>query len=383
MTQCINWSRKQNLRLGRTCLLVVAVLAISAMLPSSGAMAVRRLGATTLTAAHAGVVVSNWPSYHGDAIANGDAPAGIDLSPPTHAWTSPVLDGEIYGEPLVQDGRVVVATENDTVYSLNVRSGTLLWATHIGAPVPSSELPCGDIAPVVGITSTPVVDPARGEVFVVADEVAGAGASHHLVGLSLSTGAVELNQPIDPPGSQPLNQLQRPGLALADGEVIVGFGGNDGDCAFYHGWVAAVPEQGGPSHYFEVDSASGDDQGAVWMGGASPAVDAEGNVWVSAGNGSVRNPNAPYDDSDSVLELNSAMHLEQVFAPSTWASDNATDLDLGSSSPALLTDGLAVQVGKSGIAYLLRQSHLGGIGGQLQRRASARPVLRWGCHERR
>jgi outer membrane protein assembly factor BamB len=314
---------------------------------------------------NAGVVVSNWPTYHADAIANGEAPAAIDLSPATHAWTSRVLDGQIYGEPLVQNGRVVVATENDTVYTLNARTGDVLWADHVGVPVSSSALPCGDISPVVGITSTPAVDPARDEVFVVADEVAGHGAAHHLIGLSLSTGAVELNQTIDPPGSQPLNQLQRASLALADGEVIVGFGGNDGDCAYYHGWVAGVPEGGGNSHYFAVDSLPGDDQGAIWMGGASPVVDSNGNIWVAAGNGSQTDSHAQYDNSDSVLELSATMRLEQVFAPSTWASDNATDLDLGSSSPALLTDGLAVQVGKSGTAYLLRQSHLGGVGGQL------------------
>ncbi len=323
------------------------------------------LDADAVAAVPHGVVVSNWPTYHADPIANGDAPPGLDFSSLTRAWTSPGLNGEIYGEPLVEEGRVIVATESDTVYTLNAQSGGVLWAHHVGTPVPASHLPCGDISPVVGITSTPVVDPSRGEVFVVADEAAGAGAVHRLVGLSLSSGAVELNQAIDPPGSQPLDQLQRPGLALDDGDVIVGFGGNDGDCAYYHGWVASVPEGGGKSHYFEVDSASGDDQGAVWMGGASPDVDAHGNVWVSAGNGSVHNSALPYDDSDSVLELSSTMHLEQYFAPSTWASDNGSDLDLGSSSPALLTDGLAVQIGKSGIAYLLRQSHLGGIGGQI------------------
>jgi len=312
------------------------------------------------------VVVSNWPTYHANAVANGDAPPGLDFSSLTHAWTSPSLNGEIYGEPLVEGGRVIVATEDDVVYALSAQSGGVLWAHHIATAVAASELPCGDISPVVGITSTPVIDPTRGEVFVVADEATrGGGASHHLVGLSLSSGAVEVNQAIDAPGSLPLNELQRPGLALDDGEVIVGFGGNDGDCAYYHGWVAAVPEVGGKAHYFEVDSASGDDQGAVWMGGASPDVDANGDVWVSAGNGSVNNPAEPYDDSDSVLELSSSMHLEQFFAPSTWASDNGSDLDLGSSSPALLTDGLAVQIGKSGTAYLLRQSHLGGIGGQI------------------
>ncbi len=330
-----------------------------ASLPATGASAAAN------DSSNVGVVVSNWPTYHADAIANGEATAAVDLSPPTHAWTSRVLDGEIYGEPLVQNGRVVVATENDTVYSLNARTGAVLWADHVGRPVSSSSLPCGHISPVVGITSTPVVDPARNEIFVVADEVSGAGAAHHLVGLSLSTGAVELNQSIDPPGSNPLAQLQRASLALADGEVIAGFGGNDGDCSFYHGWVAGVPEGGGKPHYFEVDSPPGDDQGAIWMGGASPVVDSRGNILVAAGNGSQTNPLAQFDDSDSVLELSSTMRLEQVFAPSTWASDNASDLDLGSSSPALLTNGLAVQIGKSGTAYLLRQSHLGGIGGQL------------------
>ena len=40
--------------------------------------------------------------------------------------------------------------------------GALLWARHLATPVPASSLPCGDIAPTVGITSTPVIDPARG-----------------------------------------------------------------------------------------------------------------------------------------------------------------------------------------------------------------------------
>ncbi len=342
-----------------------ALLVVWGVLAAGASSTTTRFETQKPDASPSSVVVSNWPTYHADAIANGIAPSGLDFSSLTHAWTSPVLDGQIYGEPLVEEGRVLVATEDDTVYALNAQSGGVLWAHHVATPVDSSRLPCGDISPVVGITSTPVVDPTRGEVFVVADEAAGGGASHHLIGLSLSSGAIELNQPVDPPGSDPLNQLQRPGLSLADGEVIVGFGGNDGDCDYYHGWVSAVPEAGGRAHYFEVDSASGDDQGAVWMGGASPDVDSKGNIWVSAGNGSVSNPHDPYDDSDSVLELSSTMHLEQFFAPSTWASDNGSDLDLGSSSPALLSDGLAVQIGKSGIAYLLRQSHLGGIGGQI------------------
>jgi glucose dehydrogenase len=38
------------------------------------------------------------------------------------AWTSPTLDGQLYGEPLVLGDKVYVATENDTVYALSAAS---------------------------------------------------------------------------------------------------------------------------------------------------------------------------------------------------------------------------------------------------------------------
>ncbi len=288
------------------------------------------------------------------------------LDPPRLAWRSPTLDGNLFGEPLVYGNVVFVATENDTVYALSASNGTVIWSKHVGTAVNAYQLPCGDVDPVVGVTGTPVIDADRGEIFVVADEqTADGGASHHLVGLDIQTGSVELDQIVDPPGSTPLTELQRTGLALDEGRVVFGFGGNDGDCGYYHGYVASVLETGGSVRYFEVDQANGDYQGAVWMGGGSPVVDAKGNVWASAGNGSVRSSGDPYDDSDSVLELTPDMSLEQYFAPDSWASDNASDLDLGSTSPALLSDGLLLEVGKSGIGYLLRDASLGGIGGEV------------------
>ena len=99
------------------------------------------------------------------------------------------------------------------------------------------------------------------------------------------------------------------------------------------------------------------------MGGAAPVVDAGGNVWVTAGNGSVTSAGHAYDNSDSVLELSPSLHLLQYFAPSSWAANNAADLDL-STAPALLADGQVVAAGKSRIVYLLNGSALGGIGGQ-------------------
>jgi hypothetical protein len=57
--------------------------------------------------------------------------------------------------------------------------------------------------------------------------------------------------------------------------------------------------------------------------------------------------------------------LLDSFSPTTWAGDNARDLDLGSQGPALIGDKWVFAAGKSGTAYVLRQNRLGGIGGQV------------------
>ena len=315
------------------------------------------------SAAAAAADDSSWTVYHRDPAGTGVATsaAAVDTSRP--AWTSPILDGQIYGEPLVSGGRVFVATENNTVYALSSATGAITWSIHLGTPVPAGSLPCGDISPTVGITGTPVIDPARSEIFVVADELQNGNPTHLLVGLDTTTGRTEMTQNVDPAGAQPAALLQRTGLTLDTNQVVFGFGGNYGDCSAYRGWLVGVSESGGAPVDFAVDSGPGESQGAIWMGGAAPEVDSGGNLWVGVGNGSVTTTGQAYDDSDSVLELSSTLRLLQYFAPSTWASDNAHDLDL-SMAPALLANGQVVASGKSASVYLLNGSHLGGIGGQ-------------------
>jgi polyvinyl alcohol dehydrogenase (cytochrome) len=305
----------------------------------------------------------SWTVYHGDPGGTGVAPPTSAVDTTTTRWTSPVLDGQLYGEPLIYAGRVYVATENDTVYALSAATGAVAWSTHLGRPVPAGSLPCGDISPSVGITGTPVIDPSRGEIFVVADEVTGRGPAHRLVGLSTASGRIEMSEDVDPPGAVPADLLQRTGLTLDAGRVVFGMGGNDGDCATYRGRVVAVQETGGTPTYFTVDAAPGENQGAVWMGGAAPVVDGSGDIWVSTGNGSVYSYQHAYDDSDAVLELSSSLRLLQFFAPTTWPTNNSRDLDM-STAPVLLPDGQVVLAGKSRIVYLLNGAHLGGIGHQ-------------------
>ena len=303
---------------------------------------------------------TSWTVYHGNALGTGVDTSGVTFSPPNHAWTSPALDGQLYGEPLETGGRVFVATENDTVYALAANSGAVLWSTHIGTPVPSGDLPCGDISPTVGITGTPVVDAARGEIFAVADELMSGAPAHFLIGLNIYSGVVDLDELVDPPGQPTAAILQRTGLNLSSGNVIFGYGGNAGDCSTYSGWVGSAPEGGGTPGYYQAAPLG--NRGAVWMGGGAPEVDSAGNIWLATGNGSSSNP---YDFSDSVVELSPALARTQYFAPTTWPSDNSSDFDLGSSPPALLSNGTALQVGKSSTAYLLNQASLGGVGHQI------------------
>ena len=168
----------------------------------------------------------------------------------------------LFGEPLVADGRVVVATANDTVYSLSAQTGSILWSTHLGTPVPIANLPCASVvAPLVGITGTPYIDLARNEIFVVAmEERTSFAAEHRLYGLNLFTGNIELDESADPPGSQPLLQLQRSGLTASQGRIIVSYTGFS-DCGKYHGWVLGIPESGGPMRTFKAAIAPGDNQG--------------------------------------------------------------------------------------------------------------------------
>ncbi len=325
-------------------------------------------GASTGAQVRASVAAaSDWTTFDHDSLRSGVDSSGNSFSPATAAWTSPSFDGQLYGQPLVYGGRVYAATENDTVYALAANSGQVLWSSHVGTPFSKASIPgiCGNITPTVGITGTPVIDPSRSEIFVVATEAATLGgspnAAHHLIGLNTFTGLVMLDEVIDPAGTSPAYQLQRVSLGLTEGRVVVGFGGNSGDCDPYHGLVVSAPEDGSAPSVFTVANLGGDSQGAVWMGGAAPSIDAQGNVWVATGNSAHHQSTDAYDQSDSVLKLSPRMQLLDAWAPTTWYADNGSDLDLGSGAPALLPNGLVFEVGKSQTAYVLNQASLGGV----------------------
>src|SRR5713226_6549282 len=314
------------------------------------------LPTNTVTATPGQVTSSDWPTYHQNNARTGFVPGVPAPTSLTNLWQQP-LDGAVYAEPLVVDGEVIVATENDTLYALDARSGQVQWHTTVGTPVPLSDLPCGNIDP-LGITGTPVYDPQTGLVFAVAEIQ---GPAHLLVGVDVKTGQVKVRRLVDPPGMGPQAQQQRAALALSGDRVYIAFGGLYGDCGDYHGWVVASRTDGaGVLLTYQVPTMR---EGGIWAA-PGPVIDARGNLYVAVGNGAATQGN--WDHSDSVLRLSPTLQLEDGFAPQSWQSDNASDSDLGSMGPVLLPDGLIYANGKSGQGYLLRANHLGGIGGQIQ-----------------
>ena len=120
------------------------------------------------------------------------------------------MDGQVYAQPLYLASLAIpdqgthnvlfVATENDSVYAFDADTGSLLWHDSLDdpangvTPVPDTDLPDPyAFQPVVGITSTPVIDPTTDTLYVVAytKDVSASGTSYEysLHALDAATGA--------------------------------------------------------------------------------------------------------------------------------------------------------------------------------------------------
>src|SRR5437867_485173 len=206
------------------------------------------------TAANHGVInveaaaSAGWTTYHRDNSRNGYDPAAPTFpatGPPSTKWSTS-LDGALYASPLVYSGVVYQATENNSVYALDEITGVQIWRWHQYAsrPNPAAAVGCGNIDP-VGITGTPVIDPAAGIIYAVGlvATSTGGGSKYQIFALNLSNGAMLTGFPRDIAQPNPVYQQERSALALAPNGlmVYVAFGGWAGDCTPYHPFVIGVP----------------------------------------------------------------------------------------------------------------------------------------------
>jgi hypothetical protein len=297
-----------------------------------------------------------WSTYHHDAQRTGVDPTQSPAASVSAGWTSPALDGKVYAEPLVDNGHVIVATEGNTVYSLNAGDGSIAWSQNLGPSVVPTGFPCGDIDP-IGITGTPVIDTTTGIVYAVAFL---APLHHELFALNVSTGAVLWHRTVDAPGADPQVHNQRGALGLSQGYVSVPFGGRAGDCGQYQGRVVASPVNGtGALLTYTVPTAR---EGGIW-GPAGPTVDpGTGDVLVATGNSG---STTTFDYGESVIRLSPSLSVLDYWAPSNWVALNQGDVDIGSVGPTILGNNRIFQAGKAGVGYLLAANHLGGVGGEV------------------
>jgi len=324
--------------------------------PATTTTATTTTATTTATTAYA-----DWPTYHGNGARSGYAiTAKRDDVQPTLAWNI-ALDGAVYGQPIiVNHGIRIAATENNSVYRLS--GNQVVWRRNLGAPVPRSALPCGNIDP-SGITGTPAYDAAHNTVIVVA--LLNSPIRHIAYGIDPGTGAVKWSRNVDVPSSvpgiSPTAMQQRGALLVASGRVYIPYGGLAGDCSSYRGSVVGLDLASPTTAALWNFTVPTSREGGIWTP-PGPVEEPGAGLLVAVGNGATAGTGS-YDYSDSVLEL-AGQKITDSFSPSTWRDDNAADLDLGSQGPTIVGNYVFI-AGKRGTAYVLNKDKLGGIGGQV------------------
>ncbi|WP_191334840.1 choice-of-anchor D domain-containing protein [Amycolatopsis acidiphila] len=299
------------------------------------------------------------------------------------------VNGQVYAQPVVANGVVVAATENNEVYGLDAVTGAQKWSVDFGPAWPASTVSCGDLVPNIGVTATPVYDPSTGTVYLTAKVNDGPDAQHphwYLHALDAKTGAERAGFPTTIKGAptnnpsvpfNPMTAMQRPGLLLLDGVVYAGFASHC-DYTPYVGYIVGVNASTGAQTTIWATEASASDEGGIWESGAGLLSDGPGRIIVATGNGIApapgpgEDPPATLGESVVRLAVNSDGSLtpQSFFSPHDNTKLNQDDADLGSGGPMALPSNfgttahprLVVQVGKDGRVYLLDADHLGGSG---------------------
>src|SRR5262249_17577172 len=201
---------------------------------------------------------------------------------------------------------------------------------------------------------SPVADPNRTAIY--------AGAPNgRIVKLAIRTGKVLWSRSIT---HDPTHEKLTSSLNFARGLVIATTGGYIGDAPPYQGHgVTLNPANGRIVHVWNSlcadrrtiiqPSTCPSSDSAVWARSGAVVDPANGNLLVATGNGPY---NGSTDFGDSVIVLSpNALRIVGHWTPPNQAQLNQSDVDLGSTAPALLAGGYVVQGGKDGILRLINR----------------------------
>jgi PKD repeat protein len=376
---------------------------------------VRRLVVLLLFTATANVTLAdpvNILTYHGDNAHTGLNTnetvltlANVNTNTFGTLFTYAV-DGYVTAQPLVlmnvaipSNGVhdvVYVATEHDSIYAFDADSNAgsnavPLWQVSFIDPtsgittVSTNDVNCSDVKPEIGITSTPVIDPTSGTIYIEAktkEVVSGVtNFVHRLHALDVTTGAEKFGGPVlieaTVPGTgdgtdglgnvsfNPLTQFTRTGLLLNNGVVYFGYASHC-DNGFYHGWLFGFDAATLATNGLFNTTPNGS-EGGIWESGCGPASDTNGNLYIATGNGTFDPTNSNYGDSLIRLSTSNSVALADYFTPFNQQDMFDMDQDLGSGGVLLLPDEagsvthphLAVFGSKQGTIYLVDRDNMG------------------------
>jgi hypothetical protein len=306
-------------------------------------------------------------------------------------WTLDV-DGYLYAQPLyVQNLRipnkglhnvVFLATAHNSVYAFDAddpKAAQPFWKVNLGPSIPADEVyktKWTDMRVEIGITSTPVIDPATNTIFVEAKTKENGTYVQRLHALDLLTGREHPGSPVEikasVPGTgldnvngqvafNPVTQLQRTSLLLTGGVVYLAFGSH-ADVQPFHGWILGYDARTLAQTCVYNNSPNGS-EASFWQAGMGMACDPAGNIYAVSGNGTFDADTGGPDYGDSVLRLSpkpGGLTVEDSFTPFNQAWMNGNDIDMGSSGPLLIPGtSLLLTGGKDGWLYLMQKDKLG------------------------
>jgi hypothetical protein len=312
------------------------------------------------------------------------------------------VDGQVYAQPLyvpnvtLANGLgthnvVYVETQNDSLYAFDADGlqSTALWQVSFINPaegitaVPCStdgttDIACG-VYPVYGITATPVIDLSTNTIYLLTRTDNNGTYYQTLHAIDITSGAEKFGGPVNISGSvpgtgsgsksgiisfNPLRDVQRAGFLELNGIIYIGWAGAE------HGWImaynAATLQQ--EAIFATTPNAQ---LGGVWAAGNGIAADSHGNIYAAVGDALFDANTGGSDYGDSLLQLNSSLHVQQYFTPNDAPCRQANDLDLGSAGPLVLPSLNELLIGGKGGApcdsdpvaarlYLVSSTNMGG-----------------------
>lgn len=309
------------------------------------------------------------------------------------------VDDQVYAQPLVVGHALIgggyhnvvfVATVSNTLYAYDGDTGALYWQKSFTAPgmrpPRNTDLTgaCGgsytDFSGNIGIVGTPVIDAARGALYFVTRSTSGTTFVQHLHAVNIADGSelpgspTKITATSSGTGDGSVNgvitfdakrQNQRQGLTLVGGVVYVTFASHC-DWGPYHGWILGYDASTLQQQVVYNTTPNGY-AGGMWESGTGMAADAQGNLYVVTGNGTVgdsANPASLTNRGESALKLTpsgSTLNVASFFTPQNYQFLNFNDLDYGGMGALLIPNsGYYLTGAKDANLYLLNKDAMGG-----------------------